>query len=201
MRKIENWSIAISEPKSHSDKRCYILYGEEFPAQRIERVVVGASLDANRITTYGGPCEGLVDWVMGSRDPRYMPPPLGPYLADLADLPNIYQGSAPETPMPTELPSSKGFYSNLEPGIREAVRALRNAGINTSGYHLRNPHPCIEADSHDPTLERNTIGIVMNELDIEEWEAELSVSSLGYDGWVITSPAFSEMKETKDVPA
>jgi len=78
------------------------------------------------------------------------------------------------------------FYSSLEEGVRIAVKALRDAGINTlSSCHHEG---WIQCSSCDPTGERHTIWNVMYELGIKEWRATLFVSmNVGYDFWKIES--------------
>jgi len=92
--------------------------------------------------------------------------------------------------------TSDVFYASLEGGVREAVRALRNAGINTfcSCHHAG----WIQCESSDPTTERLRIWNVMYELGIKEWRATLYVSSSeGHrDYWQIESTQL-EAERTK----
>ena len=64
------------------------------------------------------------------------------------------------------------FYAQLEPDIREIVRALRNAGINTEcscGHEMY-----VQCQTTDPTLELNIIYTVLNELDIKDFDIILT---------------------------
>jgi len=84
------------------------------------------------------------------------------------------------------------FYLEIEEGVREAVRALRNAGINTecSCHH----EGYIQCQSTDPTTEQRRIFNVMDGLGITRWGAVLTVvcnpAGLYHSSWEITADAF-----------
>jgi hypothetical protein len=83
------------------------------------------------------------------------------------------------------------FYLEIEAGVREVVRALRDAGVNTecSCHH----EGYVQCQSVDPYTEQMRIFNVMRELGIREWKATLHVvhtASLYHSSWEITSEAF-----------
>lgn len=64
------------------------------------------------------------------------------------------------------------WYDSLEAPIRDVVRALRNAGINTicsCGHEMY-----IECGSHDPTAECDTVFNVLRELQHEQFDITVS---------------------------
>ena len=82
------------------------------------------------------------------------------------------------------------FYDELEEKVRPFVKALRDAGINTtcSCHH----EGYIECASYDPTEERRAIWDVMRENTEERWTAQLRVTCDGVgDAWIIRSAAFA----------
>ena len=87
--------------------------------------------------------------------------------------------------------SADAFYVEIEEGVREFVRSLRNAGINTrcSCHH----DGYIQAESIDPSTEQLRIYNVMREMGVKNWEATLRVeytSTYYFHSWEIRSEAF-----------
>jgi hypothetical protein len=83
------------------------------------------------------------------------------------------------------------FYGSIEEGVRDAVCALRNAGINTecSCHH----DGYIQCQSLDPTTEQQRIFNVLTELGIDRWTAVLTIDvvpSFWSATWEIKSNAF-----------
>jgi hypothetical protein len=86
---------------------------------------------------------------------------------------------------------SRVFYLQLEEGVRNAVRVLRNNGINTicSCHH----EGYIQAESCDPYTEQVAILNSMSELGVDKWTAVLTIEYLPtywHSCWEIKAEAF-----------
>jgi len=70
------------------------------------------------------------------------------------------------------------YEENIEEGIRDVVKALRDNGINTtcSCEH----EMWIEAETYDPSSELNTIFNVLVEKNIHEWTAKIIAEAHGH---------------------
>lgn len=71
-----------------------------------------------------------------------------------------------------DLPQWTVFYLQIEDGVRSAVKALRDAGINTecSCHH----EGYIQCQTLDPTTELDSVYNVMSELRLAEYSVEVS---------------------------
>jgi len=83
------------------------------------------------------------------------------------------------------------FYLEMEEMVRPFVKELRDNGINT--FCSCEHEGFIDAESSDPTTEKDVIFNVMYKMGVKEWTATLLVkhtSDAYYHRWEIKSPDF-----------